>query len=106
MGRAGIPADSLPVQQLIKLENSLLARVGLKAPRSILQLIKLVGLSPGTISLWEDIESGWLAEGREFPGYPPVYHYIDDDMAMAILNKALTPEQKAFLWTPDDYLGE
>jgi len=106
MRRFGIPELSPAYQQLFTARGKLLGQVGFKYPRTILQLIKIAGLSPGTITLWEDIESGWLAEAREKPGAPPVYHYITDEKAVAILNKDISLELHDYLMTPDPYLGE
>jgi len=106
MRRFGISELSPSYLSLSATRGKLLKQVGFKYPRTILQLIKLVGLSPGSITLWEDIESGWLAEGRVKPGAPPAYHYITDEQAVAILKKKVTPELHDFLMTPDPYLGE
>ena len=106
MRKFGIPESADAFRSLSATRGKLLRQVGLKYPRSIIQLIKLVGLSPGSITLWEDVEAGWLAEGRERPGAPPVYHYITDEQAVAILKKEVTPELHDFLMTPDPYLGE
>ena len=106
MGRFGIPADALPFQQLSALRGQLLTRVGLKFPRATSLLAKLAGLSPGVVKLWHDVESGWLAEGRPTPGSPPIYRYVDDATAMAILKGELTHELEEYLFTPDDYIGE
>jgi len=102
----GISDISPEYLKLSGIRGRLLSQVGLKFPRSIIQVLKLVGLSPGSITLWEDIESGWLAEGRVRPGAPPVYHYITDEQAIAILNKDISTELHDFLLTEDPYLGE
>ena len=86
--------------------GKLMAQVGFKFPRTIIQVLKIIGMSPGSITLWEDIESGWLAEGRVKPGAPPIYHYITDEQAIAIINKDISPELHDFLMTEDPYLGE
>ena len=101
-----IPGVSEATRELYSIRGRLLKTVGLKFPRTISQILKLAGLSPGTITLWEDIESGWLVEARTKPGAPPVYHYVKDDIAMAILTGALTHELEATLMTPDEYIGE
>ena len=106
MSRFGILPSSPAYMQLFNVRGKLMAQVGFKFPRSIIQLVKLIGLSPGSITLWEDIESGWLAEGRVTPGAPPVYHYITDEQAIAILKKDISPELHDFLMTEDPYLGE
>jgi hypothetical protein len=106
MRRFGILETSYAYKQLYQLRGKLLSQVGVKFPRTIFQLVKLVGFSPGEIRLWHDVESGWLAEARATPVAPPVYHYVKDDMAMAILNKQVTPELEEYLLTPDTYVGE
>lgn len=104
--RLGLDELSPVYKQLNALRGKVMAQIGFKYPRSISQLVKLVGLSPGTITLWHDIESGWMSEGRVKPGAPPVYHYINDEQAVAIINRDLAPELHDYLFTPDPYLGE
>lgn len=82
------------------------ARVGLKQPRTFFQIAKAFGMSPGVITLWEDVEAGWMSEARAKPGAPPVYHYVSDEVARAIIKKEVTPEMRKYLFTPDPYLGE
>ncbi len=86
--------------------GKLLAQVGLKFPRTILQLLRLTGLSPWSIAVFHDLEAGWLVEARVKPGTPPVYHYVSDAVATQILGGGLTHELEAQLMTPDEYLGE
>jgi len=106
MRRAGIPAEANPYSLLYREQGKLMAQVGIKLPRSIIQLIKLIGLSPGTVSLWHDVESGWMSEARARPGAPPVYKSVSDEVAMAILKGELTHELEEQLLTPDEYYGE
>jgi len=101
-----IPGVSDATRELYSIRGRLLATVGLKFPRTISLILELAGLSPGTITLWHDIESGWMTEARERPGAPPVYHYVKDDVAMAILSRKLTHELESELMKPDEYLGE
>jgi len=102
----GISELSPECKLLSSARGKLMAQVGLKFPRSFIQVLKLVGMSPGSITLWEDIESGWMTEGRVRPGAPPVYHYITDEQAVAIINRDVSPELHDYLMTPDPYLGE
>lgn len=102
----GFSEMSEAYRKLYQIRGELLAEVGLKFPRTISQLLKIMGLSPGSITLWHDVESGWLSEARAKPGAPPVYHYVSDETAMAILKKEVTHELEQQLLTPDDYLGE
>lgn len=85
--------------------GKLFGQLGFKAPRSIIDIIKIIGLSPGTITLFEDVEAGWLTMARKTPESPPVYHYVDDDIATAILKKELTKELEQLLMEPDPYIG-
>lgn len=101
-----LPGVSAATRELYGLRGKLLVQVGFKFPRSTLALAKLAGLSPGRITLWHDIESGWMTEARVKPGAPPVYKRATDEVAVAILKGELTHELEAELMTPDDYLGE
>lgn len=104
--RLNLPGISDAYNVLYKERGALLARIGFKFPRTILQLVKLIGLSPGTVTLWHDVEGGWMTEARAKDGAPPVYHYVKDDVAVTILSGELTHELEAILMKPDDYLGE
>jgi len=101
-----IPGVSDAMRQLSSLRSQLLVRVGLKYPRTITKILKLAGLSPGTISLWHDVESGWMSEARARPGAPPVYKSVSNEVALAILKREVSHELEAELLTPDPYLGE
>jgi len=101
-----IPGVSDALGELSSIRSQLLVRVGIKFPRTISQILKLAGLSPGTITLWHDVESGWLTEAREKAGAPPVYHYVKDGVALTLLSGKLTHELEVELMTPDNYLGE
>lgn len=102
----GISEISDPYQMLSGLRGKLLAQVGIKFPRPVSLLLKLIGLSPGVIKVWHDAESGWMSEARARPGAPPVYKRASDEVAMAILKREVTPELQKELLTPDPYLGE
>jgi hypothetical protein len=104
--RAGLGPGAEIYNQLYSLRGRVFAQVGFKYPRTVSLLLKLIGLSPGTIKLWHDVESGWLAEARRTPSAPPVYKYVSDDIAAKILKKELTHELEEFLMTPDTYAGE
>ena len=101
-----IPGVSEATSELFSIRGRLLKTVGLKYPRTISQILKLAGLSPGTITLWHDIEAGWMTEAREREGAPPVYRYVGDDVAVTILSGKLTHELEAELMKPDEYIGE
>jgi len=106
MHRFGISELAEPYQILSRKRAELMGRVGFKFPRSISSIMKLVGLSPGVIQLWHDVESGWMAEARVKVGAPPVYKAVSDKVAIAIINKEVSPELEKWLMTPDEYLGE
>lgn len=101
-----IPGVSDAMRVLYSIRGELLKRIGFKFPRTIFQILKLAGLSPGTITLWHDVESGWMTEARAYPGAPPVYKRASDEVAITILKKEITKEFEAELLTPDEYLGE
>ena len=99
--------DQLPAfGQLSALRGQLMKQIGFKYPRTVSLLAKLAGLSPGEIKLWHDAEAGFMAEARERPGAPPVYHHVSDDEAAEILRGELSRETHDRLMTPDDYYGE
>jgi len=101
-----IPGVADAMNKLASIRGTLLTKVGIKYPKTISSILKLAGLSPGTITLWLDVECGWLTEARDTPGAPPVYHYVKDEVAMVILKGELTHELEVELMTPDEYLGE
>jgi len=106
MSRYGIDEASEPFQQLYRLRSELLAKIGFKIPRPTSLLKVLAGLSPGSVKVWHDAESGWFSEARERPGAPPVYKHVSDDIAMTLLKGELTKELELELMKPDDYMGE
>lgn len=104
--RTGLGPGTTPFDTLWKLRGKIYGQIGFKFPRTLTQLIKVFGMSPGTITLWHDVESGWMSEARVRPGAPPVYKRVSDEVAMAILKKEVTKELETKLHTPDEYLGE
>lgn len=96
----GISMELPGYRELYKIRGELLQSVGLGKPRIITQLARFIGFSPGTFAVWHDLESGWMSEARAYPGVPPVYHLVDDDTAMDILQGRLTPELEARLLAP------
>lgn len=106
MERYGVSPTDPGYLSVQKQRASLVAQIGQKFPRTFFQVAKSFGMSPGVITLWEDVESGWLAEARVRPGAPPVYHYVEDEVAMAILKREVTPEMREYLFAPDPYIGE
>lgn len=102
----GLGSGTTPFDTLWKLRGKIYGQIGFKFPRTLTQLIKVFGFSPGTITLWHDVESGFMSEARARPGAPPVYKRVSNEVAMTILKKEVTKELEADLLTPDEYLGE
>jgi len=100
----GLGPGTTPFDTLWELRGKIFGQIGVKYPRTLTQLVKILGLSPGTITLWHDVESGWMSEARARPGAPPVYKHVSDEVAMAILKKEVTHELEAELLTPDKYI--
>ncbi len=92
--------------QLYSIRGKILSQIGFKFPRPMSLIKKLVGLSPGTVALWHDAESGWFTEARVKAGAAPVYRHVTDEVAVTILKGELTHELEAELMKPDDYTGE
>lgn len=91
---------------LAKARADIWKSVGIKQPKTMSILRLLLGLSPGSIRVIHDAESGWMTEAREKPGAPPVYHYVSDEVAAQILQGKLTHELELELMKPDEYQGE
>jgi len=85
MRRFGIQIDDPAYRKLMGARGSLLKQTGFKVPRTLTALLKILAASPGELTLWHDIESGWMVEVRERPGAPPVYNAVPDEVAMDIL---------------------
>ena len=102
----GMGVGNPAYDQLNKIRGRVFKQVGFKYPREVTLLLKLIGLSPGVVSVWFDIEAGWMSEARTKPGAPPVYKSIPADTGIDILQGKLTHELEASLMTPDDYYGE
>ena len=100
-----IPELSDAYQILSNVRIDLLGKMGIKIPRTITQVIRLFGFSPGSIALWHDVEEGWLTEARREPTSLPVYKIVSDDIAMAVLQRQITDELEEYLLTPDPHLG-
>jgi len=100
----GIPITNPAITELSALRGKLLAQIGIKYPRVTSLLAKLIALSPGSIKLWHDVESGWMTEARRKPGAPPVYRSVDDDVAAMLLRGEMTHELEDRLMTPDEFI--
>lgn len=104
--RAGLGPGSDVYNYLYKVRGRVFGQIGYKYPREVSLILKLIGLSPGEIRLFHDIESGWLVEARAEPGAAPVRKYVSDDIATTLLKGGLTHELEDYLLTPDNYIGE
>ena len=104
--RLGVSEGTDAFNALYKLRGELLRKVGFKLPREVVQIARIAGLSPGVITAWLDIESGWMAEARVSPGAPPVYRSIDVETAARIIKGDIDHELEDRLMAPDPYLGE
>lgn len=100
MERFGIDPASEAYRKLSAERGKLMKQIGFKFPRVVNPMAVLTGMSPGIIKLWHDVESGFMSEARVRPGAPPIYRSVDDEVAMAILKRELTPEQEKVLMTP------
>lgn len=104
--RARIPEAAESFIRFMRVGDQLKINIGLRLPKPVAFILKLVGLSPGSITLWYDAECGWLTEARATPDAPPVYHYVEDNTAISLFKGELTHELEEVLMTPDTYLGE
>jgi len=104
--RAGLGPATEPYQILSRARRAIWESVGIRQPKLTQLLLQIIGLSPGTIRVFHDAETGWFTEAREKPGDPPIYHQVSDVVAAQILKGKLTHELEAELMTPDEYLGE
>ena len=99
------PLDE-PFRKMYSLRNKLMSQLGIVKPKSMWLFKYLPFLSPGSVKLFLDSDSGWFTEARVKDDAPPVYHHVSDDTAMTILKGELTHELEAELMKPDEYLGE
>ena len=106
MRRKGILPTSPNYLKLDRIMGDYRVKIGFKVPRPMTLILKLFGLSPGTITLWHDADSGFFTEARATEGAPPVYHHVTDEVAELILGGELTHELETELMRPDKYQGE
>ncbi|OGN97560.1 MAG: hypothetical protein A2Y89_06755 [Chloroflexi bacterium RBG_13_51_18] len=102
----GLGPASEPFKQLSAIRNQLMSSLGIKRPTVNMLIRLMLALSPGSVKLFYNSDSGWFTEARERAGAPPVYHHVDDDTAIKILRGEYTHEDFEKLKIPDDYLGE
>jgi len=93
-------------KELNALRGKIIKQIGFKFPRVPSVLAVIAGLSPGSIKVWHDAESGFYSEARVDAHAPPVYRKISDEVAATILKGELTHELEDVLMKPDEYLGE
>ena len=101
LSRAGYGIISPEYLDLLRAGQMSIATFGFKVPRPTTLIIKLLGLSPGEIRLFQDAERGWLVEAIERTGAQPVYKYVTDEIALTLLKGELTHELEAELMTPE-----
>jgi len=104
--QAGFGPLTAPYQALASVRSSLSLNLGVMIPKPMTIMRSLLGLSPGTIKVWHDTESGWFTEARAAEGAPPVYRHVTDGLAVTILKGELTHEAFEALKVPDEYIGE
>ena len=101
MRRWGVSELDPGFQRLLSVRGLATSKLGFRLPRITSLILKLVGLSPGTINLWADAELGWMTESRARPGALPVYKYVSDEIAEKIVKREITHELEEQLLTLD-----
>ena len=101
MRGAGIGELTAPFQILERERARLLRNIGVKMPRAVNLLARIVGLSPGVIALFHDVEEGFMVEARTEPKAEPVYKLVPADVAMKVLKHEISPELEEYLMTPE-----
>ena len=99
--RAGLGPGFDAFDVLTRTRSELLRSIGLKQPKVTSMLLKILGLSPGSIKVFHDAEEGFFTEARPSPGAPAVIKLISDETAIAILKGELTHELEEQLLIPD-----
>lgn len=103
---AGVGPGNLVFDQLYRARGALMGNIGVKVPRSVTSLLRILGLSPGSVRLFFDGDFGWFTDTREAPGLQPVYRRVTDDIALKIIRGELTHQDFEVLKVPDAYVGE
>jgi len=104
--RYGLGKGTGPYDALFRARTNIWKSIGIKQFRLTTLVRMLFGLSPGSIKVWHDAESGFFTEARARPGAPPVYRAVSDEVAVTIVKGELTHKLEEELLTPDEYLGE
>lgn len=103
---SGLPGMEDSLRTIRRLQQQISIHPSTKFPRTILQLLKLVGLSPGSIGLFIDVEGGFMTAARTSDGARPVYRYVTPAIAATLISGGLDHELEYQLMAPDDYIGE
>jgi len=98
--RAGFGPLDFPWEEVYRLRDEIIGKSIGPFPRSIVQVLRIAGLSPGILALWLDVEAGWMVEAREYEGAPPVYHLVDENTAVEILQGKNVHEYEAWFIVP------
>ena len=106
LDRLGLGPGTDAYQAVWERRGALLAEVGRKFPRVDYSLSMWREFSPQRMRVWFDPEFGFNVEVRKRPGGTPRYKMVPAEVAAAIIKDEVTPELKARLLAPDDYLGE
>lgn len=106
LNRAGFGFGTEPYQAVWRMRGELMGKLGLRTYKAVNILKLLTALSPGSIKLYLDSETGWFTEARKEPGARPVFRKVSDQVAISLLRDELTHELEEVLMTPDDYIGE
>jgi len=104
--RLGLGPGTEAYNAVLGQRGALLAEVGRKFPRIDYSLSMWREFSPQRIRAWFDPEFGFMVESRVRPGAPPMYKMVSAEVAAAVIKGEITPEMKAILIKPDEYLGE
>lgn len=103
---AGLGPSAEAYNKLFRARAGIWRSVGLKRPKVMQLIFRLVGLSPGSVEVWHDAEAGWFSKARVSPEAPPAVKAISTETAITILKGQLTHELEQDLMTPDEYYGE
>lgn len=104
--RLGVEETHPAYQKAWLARGEALAKVGYQHPRVQAWLVDWATWSPTLIRLMEDTELGFVAVVKAYEGAIPIYKRVSDEVAVAIINKEVTPELEKELLAPDPYLGE
>lgn len=102
--RHGVPSNVPSYIKMDRVLNEYRLKIGIRIPRPVTFLLKLIGLSRGVLRLFHDGDMGFLVELREFEGAIPHYRHISDDMGAKIVKEGLTHDEFEALMTPDSFV--